>query len=385
MSVETVESTTKALSKMHLHKDAKKLSEATTQTKNVSSDDDEQSDTTAGTSEGREADVDAIKLFVGQIPRTMNKDELLPMFKEFGDVYSLSIIKHRITNEHAGCAFLTFYTRAAADKTIAALHDRRVLPGMKNAMQVKPAHGEFQCKLFVGMIPHECTASEIESIFLPFGEIVELNLLKRRSKLLNKGCAFIQFKYKHQAIKAIEELHGKHIIEGSNTPLVVKFADNRKAKKNARAAMGRGRWRGGQYMHHPYAYMRGGGFQSMHHGGGSVRPYPSHYYPSPVPTYQSHPRGGAGGGSGWHGGGYRHGWTPVYFDAPSYYAGHAGPNPSEMFYNQMHYPSMPYYGGAASSHHAPESPKSAASPVSPVSPSSSPIAKTTATDTAHSS
>ena len=84
---------------------------------------------------------------------------------------------------------------------------------MKNAMQVKPAHGEFQSKLFVGMIPHTCTASEIESIFAPFGAIVELNLLKRRSRILNKGCAFIQFKYKHQALKAIEELHGKHVIK----------------------------------------------------------------------------------------------------------------------------------------------------------------------------
>ena len=84
---------------------------------------------------------------------------------------------------------------------------------MKNAMQVKPAHGELQCKLFVGMIPHTCTASEIESIFLRFGEIVELNVLKRRSKISNKGCAFIQYKYKHQALRAIEELHGKHVIE----------------------------------------------------------------------------------------------------------------------------------------------------------------------------
>ena len=158
-------------------------------------------------------------------------------------------------------------------------------PQMKNAMQVKPAHGEFQCKLFVGMIPHTCTASEIESIFAPFGAIVELNLLKRRSRILNKGCAFIQFKYKHQALKAIEELHGKHVIEvrdewhweviweslsnvglferynsnptsyrtatknintvqGSDTPLVVKFADNRKAKKTAT----RGRWRIPHYL-----------------------------------------------------------------------------------------------------------------------------------------
>ena len=60
----------------------------------------------------------------------MNKEELMPMFTEFGDVHDLVIIKHRITNEHAGCAFVTFCTRASADKAIVALHDKRVLPGV---------------------------------------------------------------------------------------------------------------------------------------------------------------------------------------------------------------------------------------------------------------
>ena len=67
-----------------------------------------------------------------QIPRTMSKDELMPMFTEFGDVFNLLIIKHRITNQLAGCAFLTFHTRAAADRAIAALHDKRVLPGVSH-------------------------------------------------------------------------------------------------------------------------------------------------------------------------------------------------------------------------------------------------------------
>lgn len=74
-------------------------------------------------------------LHICQIPRTMNKEELLPMFREFGEVYNLSIIKHRVTNEHAGCAFLTFFTRAAAERAITALHDKRVLPGVNNTIQ----------------------------------------------------------------------------------------------------------------------------------------------------------------------------------------------------------------------------------------------------------
>lgn len=329
----SVESTAKAISKMQVGEDdvntaaennvnARAEVATQTKTKDTAVEDNTNAGVGAATqteTEGRMADVDAIKLFVGQIPRTMNKEELLPMFKEFGEIYSLSIIKHRVTNEHAGCVFLTFFTRAAAQRAIAAFHDKRVLPGMKNAMQVKPAHGELQCKLFVGMIPHTCTASEIESIFLRFGEIVELNVLKRRSKISNKGCAFIQYKYKHQALRAIEELHGKHVIEGSATPLVVKFADNRKSKGSA----GRGRWRGGGGHMQRY-----GVFQ---HGYGYGLPYQSHYFPNPMPTaHQFHQ---TGGGNMPYGGGRGHSWGPMYYVpprvAPSYYG---GPNPSERFY-----------------------------------------------------
>lgn len=41
-----------------------------------------------------------------------------------------------------GCCFVTFYHRADAMKAQGALHNTKILPGMHNPMQVKPADAE---------------------------------------------------------------------------------------------------------------------------------------------------------------------------------------------------------------------------------------------------
>jgi len=182
-----------------------------------------------GTSRGP----DSVKLFVGQLPKQMSEQQLAEVFAEAGTVYEINIIKDKLTKQSRGCCFLTYTTRQEADNAIEIFHNKRTLQPVASPLQVKYADGEMERlehKLFIGMLPKGASKADVMAVFSPYGTIKELSVIKG-SQPTSKGCAFLKYETKEQAIAAIEALNGVHKMEGSPSALVVKWADTEKERQ----------------------------------------------------------------------------------------------------------------------------------------------------------
>ena len=55
---------------------------------------------------GENRAVDSVKLFVGQLPKQMNEQQLAEVFSEAGTVHEINIIKDKLTKQSRGMRLL---------------------------------------------------------------------------------------------------------------------------------------------------------------------------------------------------------------------------------------------------------------------------------------
>lgn len=66
------------------------------------------------------------KLYVGNLPYTVDKDALLELFSAFGDITDAVVISDKYTKRSKGFGFVEFADEKAAEKAIAEMNEKEV-------------------------------------------------------------------------------------------------------------------------------------------------------------------------------------------------------------------------------------------------------------------
>mmetsp|Transcript_34406 Transcript_34406/g.55660 ORF Transcript_34406/g.55660 Transcript_34406/m.55660 type:complete len:466 (+) Transcript_34406:209-1606(+) len=247
------------------------------------------------------------KLFVGQVPRNATEEQLFPTFAAYGNVLEVSILRDRNTGQSKGCAFVKYAVPAEAEKAIELLGGKITLPGANMPLQLSYAQEDGRggrdmsggsrnmpqqsgsvtisdTKLFIGTIARNANEQDLVKLFEPYGSVEEVHIM-RFPEGASKGCAFVRFSRREEALAAIAGLNNIHTMPGGEGPLVVKFAENK--PRQSRSDFGGGGMGMAPSAPAPAPYGRGG-------YGGAPAPAPAPYGRGAPPPYGrgSVPNGG---------------------------------------------------------------------------------------------
>mmetsp|Transcript_16477 Transcript_16477/g.39445 ORF Transcript_16477/g.39445 Transcript_16477/m.39445 type:complete len:661 (+) Transcript_16477:383-2365(+) len=229
-----------------------------------------------------------LKLFVGQVPKNTTEEDLVFVFEPYGRILDLTVIRDRRSGNHRGCAFVTYENGEDAMKVVGEMHGKYKFEGAPWPAQVRPAAGEVDesanrgefddtSKLFVGQLPRDADEAFVRDIFTPYGDIANIYIIKKKHHDSTKnGCAFVKFREREMAERAIAALDGELQLEGVDKPIRVKFANQSKQQAwQQRGSGGRVDHGGMHPTHDMYMNHRGhvvGGGYYMSHPPGSMSP-----------------------------------------------------------------------------------------------------------------
>jgi RNA recognition motif-containing protein len=166
----------------------------------------------------------SFKLFVGQVPRNMDSQALAPYFAEFGGLLEVFVVRDARSGVSKGCAFVRFRAKSTCERCIEQMSDKVVLEGSAHPLQISFAHSDGEAKLFVGQLPLNALEPDVQRVFEPFGEILEVFIFRQKDSGVSKGAGFVRFAQVASAKRAIQDLNGRFTMDGGSGPLKVDVA-----------------------------------------------------------------------------------------------------------------------------------------------------------------
>lgn len=198
------------------------------------------------------------KLFVGGLPTDIASDELIMVFKTYGEVTKVHLMNpHPRTGMR--CAFVYYGTQEAAEDSIKVLNEQyKIREDALAPIQVRwakdvggatdgkgkggaPSDGH---KLFVGCLPADVQEDELRMVFGTYGEVMHVHVMQPHPRTGLK-CAFVFYNQQDAGEDAIKVLDKQYKIrEDANEPIQVRWA-NKEGEGKGKGKGGLGGWGGG--------------------------------------------------------------------------------------------------------------------------------------------
>eukprot|EP01041_Mallomonas_annulata_P011100 gene11100-23201_t len=188
-------------------------------------------------------------LIINYIPQDIDDSGLRGLFAEHGEIIQAKVVRDKTSKKSLGYGFVKFLNENDAND---AIDKKNGFPIGHKKLKVSyarlPSDDIKNCKLYVTNLPRSFTDYDVTGLFGQFGEIIECRLLKDRQSGINKGVAFVQFNVRAEANRAAMTLSG-HCIEGSDKPLIIKYAEDQHKKRDRRTlSLLPTRFRPGSYL-----------------------------------------------------------------------------------------------------------------------------------------
>jgi RNA recognition motif-containing protein len=190
-----------------------------------------------------------VKLFIGRFPRSFEDADLDSLFGKFGKIKECTVLRDHQSRESKGCGFVRFAHLTSAIDCIRELNGKAIVDEEIGPLQVQFANGEVErlglstdqvepppVKIFVGSLPDDFTTQTLESLFAPYGDVVETFILMDQSSGKSKGSGFVKMRTKAEATKAIEALNKSVPTSSSQSALEVRLAVSKLQKQRKQTA-----------------------------------------------------------------------------------------------------------------------------------------------------
>ena len=139
------------------------------------------------------------QLFVGGLLPNVSEQELRDYFEEYGDLWECRLMTYK-DGKSRGFGFVQFLNKNSMDfvlKQRRGLKIRGKLMDCKIALTKDESNHkiseDLQKKLFVGNLTLETTESDLEEVFIQFGDVVKTRIIYHQHTMVSRGFGFVTF------------------------------------------------------------------------------------------------------------------------------------------------------------------------------------------------